>query len=115
MNPQAVNFIKSISYTFISNAISILVSLVVVLILPKILEVEEYGYFQLFIFYASFVGFLHFGWSDGLYLRNGGLHYSDLNKQLINRQFIMLFISQMIIATIITSAATLYFSEANRS
>lgn len=72
MNSKVINFIKNFSYTLTSNLLSLLVSTLVILIIPKLLGVQEYGYWQLYIFYSSYVGFLHFGWNDGIYLRYGG-------------------------------------------
>ncbi|USK43965.1 hypothetical protein [Cytobacillus oceanisediminis] len=114
MNIKALNLIKNFSYTFISNLISMSVSILIVLILPKVLGVEEYGYFQLFVFYASYVGFLHFGWSDGIYLRYGGLHYKDLNYRLLNNQFTMLVLSQLFISIIIVTISSLLLDDKDR-
>ncbi|MEH7250466.1 hypothetical protein V7114_27310, partial [Neobacillus niacini] len=69
MNIKAITFMKNFSYTLSSNLISMIISTIVILIVPKVLGVEDYGYWQLYLFYASFVGFLHFGWNDGIYLR----------------------------------------------
>lgn len=94
------NFIDILS-VIIANLVSIVVSIVLVLIIPKLVSVEEYGYWQLYIFYTSYVGFLHFGHIDGIYLKYGGLHYSDIKKSDFKLQFIQLSISQLIIGTII--------------
>lgn len=75
--------------------------------------VEEYGYWQLYLFYTSYVGFLQFGWNDGIYLRYGG-KYEDLNKSLFSTQFWLLFISQTVIAIIIILLSILLFDDANR-
>ena len=72
MNNKALDFIKNFSYTLSSNLLSLVISTLVVLIIPKLIGVEEYGYWQLYIFYTSYIGFLHFGWNDGIYLRYGG-------------------------------------------
>lgn len=101
MNNKSKNFIKSFSYTLSSNLISLIVSTIVILIIPKLIGVEEYGYWQLYIFYASFVGFLHFGWNDGIYLRFGGAEYGELDKKLFFSQFVMLLVSQILIAIIV--------------
>lgn len=101
MNNKAKNFIKGFSYTLSSNLISLIVSTIVILIIPKLIGVEEYGYWQLYIFYASFVGFLHFGWNDGIYLRFGGAEYGELDKKLFFSQFVMLLVSQILIAIIV--------------
>ncbi len=80
MNSRAVNFIKNFSYTITSNMISVVISALVTLVVPKLIGIEEYGYWQLYLFYSSYIGFLHFGWNDGIYLKYGGKEYNDLDK-----------------------------------
>ena len=84
--------IANFSYVVLSNLLTVIVSSLVVLILPKIMGVEEYGYWQLYIFYLSYAGFVHLGWVDGIYLRYGGLEYDDLDKEKFFSQFLMLLI-----------------------
>lgn len=81
------SFFKNISFTFASNFICTIISILVTFILPKGISVENYGYFQLYFFYVSYTGFLHFGWADGLFLRYGGAYYDSLNKDLFGSQF----------------------------
>ncbi len=97
-----------------SNFISLLISTLVVLIVPKLIGIVEYGYWQLYLFYASYIGFLHFGWNDGIYLRYGGKEYKDLNKRLFFSQFYMLLFSQIIIAVIISIFSRLLIEDENR-
>lgn len=101
MNNRTIKFIKDFSYTVASNLVSLIVSTLIVLVIPRLIGVEEYGYWQLYIFYSSYVGFLHFGWSDGIYLRYGGKEYKDLDKGIFFSQFYMMLILQIIIALII--------------
>ncbi len=115
MNIKLINFFKNFSYTFVSNLVTMLVSVTIVLILPKFLGVEDYGYFQLFIFYSSYVGFLHFGWNDGIYLRYGGYYYNDLDYRKLNGQFILLVIFQLIITLVALLGVGLYVIDENRS
>ena len=51
--------VANFSYVVLSNLLTVIVSSLVVLILPKIMGVEEYGYWQLYIFYLSYTGFVH--------------------------------------------------------
>lgn len=81
------SFFKNISFTFASNLICTLISVLVTFILPKGISVENYGYFQLYFFYVNYTGFLHFGWADGLFLRHGGDYYESLNKDVLGSQF----------------------------
>ncbi|WP_179234175.1 lipopolysaccharide biosynthesis protein [Heyndrickxia coagulans] len=101
MNQKILQFFKNFSYTFLSNIISLFVSTTVILIIPKIIGVTEYGYWQLYLFYSSYVGFLHLGWNDGVYLRYGGEKYESLNKKLFFSQFWILASFQFLIGLII--------------
>lgn len=109
-----MSFIKNMSYTISSNLISLIISTLVVLIVPKLIGIEEYGYWQLYIFYTSYVGFLHFGWNDGIYLRYGGEEYKDLDKRLFYSQFIELLASQIFIALLIWAGSFYFVEDFNR-
>lgn len=58
--------IKNFSYTVISNLISLIISSVVLLWVPNELSKSDYGYWQLYILYAGYVGYLSLGWTDGI-------------------------------------------------
>lgn len=77
----------NISYTLFSNVLSFVISACVSFVIPKFLSIEEYGYFQLYLFYANYIGFLHLGWADGILLRFGGEYYDELNKRQFSAQF----------------------------
>ncbi|WP_102348322.1 hypothetical protein [Bacillus sp. Marseille-P3661] len=115
MNNKAINFMKNFSYTLMSNLVSLLVSVLMVLVVPKLLGTEDFGYWQLYLFYSSYVGFLHLGWNDGIYLRYGGNEYKDLNKRLFFSQFYMLVIFQFIVAAIIFSTSIIFLADENKA
>lgn len=52
------------------------------LILPKYLSVQEYGYWQLFLLYGSYVGILHFGFIDGILVRWAGKKLDDIKDEV---------------------------------
>ncbi|WP_409252135.1 oligosaccharide flippase family protein [Bacillus sp. SCS-153A] len=114
MNTKFIGFVKNFSYALSSNLISMIISAIVILIVPKLIGVEEYGYWQLYLFYASYVGFLHFGWNDGIYLRYGGIDYKKLNKELFFSQFWMLVVVQVLIGLILIITSTLLFTDGNK-
>ncbi|AZP05754.1 MATE family efflux transporter [Jeotgalibaca ciconiae] len=103
------------SYSVLSNLISLVISTIVILVIPKLIGVEEYGYWQLFVFYSSYVGFLHFGWNDGIYLRYGGEEYESLDKKLFFSQFIQLVIVQACIGGLIFLFSVFFVDDLNRS
>lgn len=94
-------FIKNFFYSIFSNVITLGISTVMILVVPKVIGVKEYGYWQLYMFYATYVGVLAFGWIDGIYLRFGGLTYKELDRKLFHSQFLMILFSQLLIAVLI--------------
>ncbi|MFR7592489.1 MAG: lipopolysaccharide biosynthesis protein [Longibaculum sp.] len=79
--------VKKVFYSVGANLVTLFGSTLIVAVVPKIIGVTEYGYWQLYLFYASYVGFFQFGWSDGMYLRYGGYYYEKLDKKVIGTQF----------------------------
>lgn len=114
MNSKAINIIRNFSYALSSNLVSLIVSTIVILIVPKLISVEEYGYWQLYLFYSSYIGFLHFGWNDGIYLRFGGAEYKNLDKRLFFSQFYMMVGLQLLIAIIMSITTILLFEDGDR-
>lgn len=114
MNNKAIIFIKNLSYALLSNLISLAISSIVILVVPKLLGVEEYGYWQVYLFYTSYVGFLHFGWNDGIYLRYGGMDYRDLNKKLFFSQFWALVFLQVLLGFGIVYLSSTLSDDVNR-
>lgn len=76
-----------IAIAILSQGANALVSALLTLLLPKLLGVEGFGYWQLFIFYASYVGLFHLGLNDGVYLVEGGRGRNEIDKRSINSQF----------------------------
>lgn len=102
--------LTSFSGALLADLIAAIVTILTVLIVPKFLGVEDFSYWQLYIFYVSYVGFMHFGWADGIYLRYGGKHYDELDKGLLSSQFWLLTILQSVIFMAFSLSA-LFFVE----
>jgi len=96
---------RDFGFVISSNLLTLIISTIVILVVPKLIGVEEYGYWQLFMFYSGYLGLLPLGWLDGIYLRYGGEKYERLNKSLFHSQFILLMIMQSFFALIIIIAA----------
>ena len=92
--------VKNISYSFLANLVSLLVSVCMVMFVPKFLSVEDYGLWQLFLFYFSYLGFLHFGWEDGIYLRYAGKSFSELPARVFAGQFYGVILLQVCLAAL---------------
>lgn len=90
-------FIRNIFYAFGAQGISMILSILMSLFLPKIMGVNDYSYWQLFVFYISYAGFFHLGLNDGMYLKQGGKNYENLNYSLLNTNLILITAFQIII------------------
>lgn len=56
----------------ISNMVNMIFSLLTNFLMPKYLSVNSYAEIKTFQLYISYIGLLHFGYVDGIYLRYGG-------------------------------------------
>lgn len=101
MKSKLRSILQKAGYAVTSNLLSLLVSTLVVLVLPKFIGVASYGYWQLYLFYVSYVGFFHFGWIDGIYLKYGGAHFDDLDESRFFSQFVTYGLFQALIAIVI--------------
>ncbi len=78
---------KGFIYVFCANLLSLFVSIITGFILPKMLFVNTYSEIKLFQLYVAYIGILHLGFSDGMYLKYGGRNIKDLNFSSIQSEF----------------------------
>ena len=104
---------RNFSYAFISNVINMVVSILPTLVLPRLFgsDIASYGYYQVYAFYITYVGLLHFGAVDGIYLKEGGKDYSRLDFDLYSSQFRILTILELIISVAIGLGSLLFFDS----
>ena len=55
--------------------------------MPKVFDLQSYGYLKTFTLYVGFAGMMHFGFSDGMYLILGGKDIEDIKKEKIKGYF----------------------------
>jgi len=81
---EKTSFKRGIFYVFLANFINLCISLCKGFLLPKYLSIEAYADIQTYLLYVSYVGFLHLGYIDGLYLNYGGKNFEDLDSTEFN-------------------------------
>lgn len=91
-------FLTNVSFAFIAQIISLLSSFIIQFFAPKILGVTSFGYWQLFVFYASYVNISRLGIIDGMYLRNGGRTREQLDKDLIKTELVLFMLFQVFVS-----------------
>lgn len=94
------SFFGRITYAFSANIVVFIASMLATLLIPKLLggNIEQYGFYQLYIFYAGFIGFFHLGLCDGIYLREGGKQYANLDKKVQSSQFWLLSVFETLVS-----------------
>ena len=105
-NITTKKFAKNVVYSILAQIISLAVSFVLTLIVPKFIDEYQYSYWQTYVLYVGYVGVLHFGLLDGLVLRYSKYDYEELDKARLRSQFIILLIFTSII-TFFTSVISL--------
>lgn len=115
MNNKAKSVIKNLYYTVAANFATLGISVLLNLFVPKLLGVTEYSYWQLYVFYSSYVGFLHFGWIDGIYLKIGGEEYDEIDKKSLGSQFWYLMIFELILSGLIVLWSLIFMPQTNQS
>lgn len=87
--------IKNIAYMYMAQIIQLVLSIMMSMYIPMIIGLEEFSYWQLFIFYSSYVGILHLGLNDGVYLKYGGKQPDEESQELISNQLWVSIIAQV--------------------
>lgn len=96
MKGKALNFLKNTIYAVSANVSRILTTLVLTLLLPKLMSVEAYSYWQLYCFYGVYLAYSSLGLGDGLYLKYAGKSYEELDGKMMSAQFLWLCFYELI-------------------
>lgn len=104
-------FLAGFIFAFSAQAAVLLLSIVMTLVVPKFIGKIDFGFWQLFLLYCSYVGFLTFGFGDGFYLVNGGKKYSELNFSKNISEFYTYVAIQIIFGIVIYFSSFLFEDE----
>lgn len=107
--------LKDFSYALGANILTFVMGFVTGFLIPKFLGVEDYAYIKLFSFYAGYVGILHFGFLDGIYIKFGSYDYKNLPKEKFRGYFKFLFLFQVIESIILSLIVYMFIKDINRS
>lgn len=103
---------KNIIHIAFSQGISLMASIVTSIFLPKILNINSYGFFRIFTLYLGYTALLHFGFIDGILLRFAGTDYESLPKKEVVT-YSKFYISMQLIIGMVISLCGLCVSNAD--
>lgn len=115
MKSKFIDFIRNFFSALSANMLRIIFTFILTLLLPKFLGQEEYGLWQLYLFYVTYACYSSLGWCEGIYLKYGGQDYHKLDKRVISGQIWSLAIYEIILNLILSiGVMTCVSDEAKR-
>lgn len=97
---KSTKLAKNLILSLFAQVVSLLVSFLVGIIVPKFIPELQYSYWQIFLLYYGYVGLFHFGLTDGLVLRYSQYDYDELDKPRLRSQFMVLMFGTSAIAVL---------------
>ena len=79
--------IKNIIGVSISNIATIFAGIIIGFVIPKVTEVEGYGFYKTFTLYVAYAGMFSLGIIDGIVLEFGGVDYQDYDRPFFRSIF----------------------------
>lgn len=85
---------------FSANFLTMISGIIIGFIVPAILSIESYSYVKTYMFYISYIGFLHFGFIDGIYIKYGGKEVDEIDKEEFKGEHKVFTIIQLVVTFI---------------
>jgi O-antigen/teichoic acid export membrane protein len=102
---QTSDFARHFLLVFGSQLVVFASGLIKSLVVPVVLGVSDYGYWQIYVFYAVYVGGFTLGHNDGIYLKYGGYRFEDLPFATLRASNVMYVFLLALGATMIAAFA----------
>lgn len=97
--------IRNVKYTFLAQMVVMGTGVLKTLLIPSFLSVKSYGYWQIYLFYLSYIGFFYLGFNDGVLLRYGKYDYDKLPFPIM-RSSMRCYITMLAVFSVIFSFYT---------
>lgn len=92
---------KDLMKVFGSNIVTLAAGIVSGLVIPSFLSLDQYAYFKTFTLYLSYVGILHLGLADGLFIKYGGSYEDEVDKSLLKGEHHFFLVFQFVVSIVI--------------
>ena len=95
-----MNLRNNIIKIFSVNFLSMISSIVIGFIVPAVLSIEAYSNVKTYAFYISYIGCLHLGFVDGMYMKYGGKDVKEIDKREFKSEHKVFMIMQVLVSII---------------
>ena len=82
-----MKILKNILKVILGNMTAIISGIFVGFVLPKIISVNDYGFYKIFTLYMNYIGVLSMGIIDGIVLKYGKFNYDELDRKKFRAYF----------------------------
>lgn len=89
---------KDLMKVFGSNIVTLAAGIVSGLVIPSFLSLDQYAYLKTFTLYLGYVGILHLGLADGLFIKYGGSYEEEVDKSLLKGEHHFFLVFQLIVS-----------------
>nr|WP_276535212.1 oligosaccharide flippase family protein [Limosilactobacillus fermentum] len=101
---------KNIAQVMFGNAALLLSQVLTGFVLPKLMSVESFGNYRIFMLYGTYAGLLHFGFVDGILFKYGGKNIDDIKREEISKYYSVFIVIEAITSMVIIAISVLFFS-----
>ncbi|WP_332237851.1 lipopolysaccharide biosynthesis protein [Sporolactobacillus sp. KGMB 08714] len=105
-----MHIIRDLSKVFSANVVNILVGIVTGFLVPAFLPINAYADIKTFTLYVSYLGILHLGFIDGVFIKYGGERFNRIDRDSLAGEKNFLLIFQLAV-TLLILAAGLYMKS----
>ncbi len=105
---------RNILYSVSAQVISLAVSFITGLIVPKFIPEIQYAYWQTYVLYVGYAGVFHFGILDGMVLRFSQYDYDKLDKGRVSAHFFFLLCLESLLSILLLLFSIGFDSSENR-
>lgn len=96
---------KNLLRVFSVNVLTLLTGVIIGFLVPSILSIDSYANVKTYTFYISYIGVLHLGFIDGMFLKYGGKDINNINKEELKSEHNFFIILQLIMALLFLGLA----------
>ncbi len=105
--------VHGFKFTLLAQIVVLVLGVLKSVILPKVLSIPDYGYWQVYVLYSTYVGVFSLGFNDGVYLLYGKYQYEELPFAKL-RSATRFYIGMLVVFTILGYVLSMYIGEEKR-
>lgn len=98
---------KGISIILLVNIINLIFKLIANFLMPKYMTVECYADFKYYQLFIGYLGIMHFGFVDGIYLKYGGKSIGEIPENKLGRALAALISLEVLVTVLVGAIAIL--------